>query len=126
MRHPARRYRAGTPWFPRPEVAVGRDHPHKDTTMSIFLKSICLAIYVLAMVGPLAPLPWGATPIVQWIAVALLGAHALELLVGFKGIKRHPGPLVDSIALTLLFGFLHWKPLLAPRSAPTPANATAN
>jgi hypothetical protein len=30
-----------------------------------------------------------------------------------EGMKQHPGPLVDSIALTLPFEDLHWKPLAA-------------
>jgi uncharacterized protein YhhL (DUF1145 family) len=93
--------------------------------MNVFLKATCLAIYLLAIVGTFAPLPFGATSLVQWIAVILLGAHVLELLVAFNGVKRHPGPLVDSIALTLLFGILHWKPLLGNRSATAAASASA-
>jgi hypothetical protein len=88
--------------------------------MSVFLKASCLAIYLLAVVGAFATLPWGLTPIVQWIAIVLLGAHALELLVAFNGVKRYPGPLIDSIALTLAFGFLHWKPLYQAKRATRP------
>jgi len=35
----------------------------------------------------------------------------LEVLIAFKYIQRYPGPLIDSVALTLLFGFLRWLPL---------------
>jgi hypothetical protein len=30
---------------------------------------------------------------------------------GFQCHQRYPGLLIDSIGLTLLFGFLHWLPL---------------
>jgi hypothetical protein len=35
---------------------------------------------------------------------------AQAVLLAFRSIKRHQGPLLDSIALTLPFGFAHWKP----------------
>jgi hypothetical protein len=47
----------------------------------------------------------------QKAALILLAAHTLELLFAYKSVQRYRGPLVDSIALTLLFGLLHWKPL---------------
>jgi hypothetical protein len=49
--------------------------------------------------------------VLQLLAVALLALHVLELPFAFKYIQRYPGPLVDSVALALLFGFLHWLPL---------------
>jgi len=48
---------------------------------------------------------------VQNIAAILLGLHVLELAIAWRSVVRHAGPLVDSIALTLLFGLLHWLPL---------------
>jgi hypothetical protein len=79
--------------------------------MSTVLKAGCLAIYLLAFVGTFALPSSSVTSALQIVAVVLLAGHVLELLIAFKSVKRHPGPLVDSIALTLLFGFLHWKPL---------------
>jgi len=79
--------------------------------MNTVSKAICLAIYLLAVAGAFVALPFGITSVLQKVAVILLLAHVLELLIAFKSVKRYPGPLVDSIALTLLFGFLHWKPL---------------
>ena len=79
--------------------------------MNAFVKATCLAIYLLAVAGALVTLPFGITSILQKVAVILVALHVLELLVAFKNIKRYPGPLIDSIALTLLFGFPHWKPL---------------
>jgi hypothetical protein len=79
--------------------------------MSTVLKASCLAIYVLAVVGTFAMPSSSVTSAFQIVAVVLLAGHVLELLIAFESVKRHPGPLVDSIALTLLFGFLHWRPL---------------
>jgi hypothetical protein len=79
--------------------------------MNTYLKALCLAIYVLAAIGAYVMLPSGVTSALQKVAIILLAAHTLELIVALKSVKRYPGPLVDSIALTLLFGLLHWKPL---------------
>jgi uncharacterized protein YhhL (DUF1145 family) len=79
--------------------------------MNTVLKASALAIYLLAVLGAYVAIPFGVGSVLQMVAVILLVAHVLELLIAFKSVKRYPGPLVDSIALTLLFGFLHWKPL---------------
>ncbi len=81
------------------------------------LKTGCLAIYLLAVIGAFTALPFGATSALQLAAAIVLGLHVLELLVVFKSIRRYPGPLIDSIALTLLFGLLHWLPLAKGSSA---------
>lgn len=91
--------------------------------MSTFAKVASLVPAVLAIAGCYLPLPANVLSGAQLIAVLLLAAHAVELLVAFKHIKRHPGPLVDSIALTLLFGVLHWLPLAKGRVAANDANA---
>ncbi|MFA7269081.1 MAG: hypothetical protein WC073_07040 [Sterolibacterium sp.] len=79
--------------------------------MNFFLKAGCLAVYLLAIVGVFVELPFGATSAVQYLAIVLLGLHVLELFIAFKSVKLYPGPLLASIALTLLFGLLHWMPL---------------
>jgi hypothetical protein len=79
--------------------------------MNTYLKALCLVTYLLAVIGVFVALPFGVTPWLQKVAILLLLAHTLELLVAFKSVKRYPGPLIDSVALTLLFGLLHWKPL---------------
>ena len=89
------------------------------------LKAAILAIYLLAVVGAFGVLPAGVTSILQKIAVILLAAHTLELLFAYKSVQRYRGPLVDSIALTLLFGLLHWKPLVKESvAACVPARAS--
>jgi len=79
--------------------------------MSDSLKAALLAIYALAIIGAFGVLPVGLTSVLQTMALILVAAHVLELLVAFRSVKRYPGPLIDSIALTLLFGFVHWRPL---------------
>jgi hypothetical protein len=79
--------------------------------MNNALKAGALAIYLLAVVGAGGFLPAGIASALRLVALVLLALHVLELLVAFKHIQRYPGPLIDSVALTLLFGFRHWLPL---------------
>lgn len=81
--------------------------------MAPLVKSICLGIYVLALAGAVIALPSWLAAGVPIVAAVLLTLHAIELLLAFRTVRRHPGPLIDSIALTLLFGVLHWWPLAA-------------
>lgn len=76
----------------------------------MFGKAVLLAIYLLAVVSACSGvIPGGIW--LQWVAVILLVAHALEVLVAWGSIRKYQGPVIDSVALTLLFGFLHWLPL---------------
>lgn len=79
--------------------------------MNDALKSACLAVYVLALVATFAVPAAGVTKVLQIVAVVLLATHLLELVLALRWVRRHPGPLLDSVGLTLLFGFLHWLPL---------------
>ena len=79
--------------------------------MFFILKAVCLAIYALAIAGLAGLLPGGLAGTMQTIALVMLIAHAVELLVMFKHVKRYPGPLAVSVLLAMLFGLLHWKPL---------------
>ena len=79
--------------------------------MNNILKTVALLLYLLAAFSAVVTLPAGFTKPLYYVVVILLAAHALEVLVAFKHIRRYLGPLVDSIALTLLFGFMHWAPL---------------
>ncbi len=84
--------------------------------MLMILKLLCLATYALGLAAALDLLP-AAASIMSTIALALLAAHALEVVVMFKHVRRYQGPLWMSIVLTLLFGLLHWKPLAAKAQA---------
>jgi hypothetical protein len=84
--------------------------------MNALLKASCLAIYLLALAGLFVELPFGITTAVQYAAVILLVAHLLEVFVALGSIRLYEGPLLVSVALTLLFGFLHWWPLARQRA----------
>lgn len=79
--------------------------------MNTFSRAALLALYALAIAALLVPLPWGAGPLVQRIALITLAIHVVELLFVFKHVKAYTGPLATSVALTLLFGLLHWLPI---------------
>ena len=79
--------------------------------VSALLKAILLAIYALALAGLAGWLRDALASGVQVVALAILGFHALELAFVFTYVRRYRGPLAVSIALTLLFGLLHWMPL---------------
>lgn len=73
-----------------------------------------LALYAATLASFFVALP-GLTPeAVHWLRLGvaiLLGAHALEVLIFRRQVALYKGPFVVSAFLTLLFGFLHWKPL---------------
>lgn len=79
--------------------------------MQDVVKLTGLLVYLLAGFGAWIPLPAGLLHGLQLLATVLVIAHVLELGVFFKHVKKYSGPLADSIALTLLFGYLHWLPL---------------
>lgn len=73
------------------------------------LKAGMLALYALTILSLLVHIPGGS--VLQTIMLVILIAHVGEVVACQKQIRLHKGPLIDSIALTLLFGFVHWKPL---------------
>ena len=79
--------------------------------MNTFLKANCLGAYALALLSLAVPLPWGLGPVIQNLALALLGIHVLEALVAYQHVKTYKGPLWQSLLLALLFGLPHWLPL---------------
>lgn len=76
-------------------------------------KVLLLVIYGVALGSYAAPLLLSADVIhgVRIVAAVLLAAHLLEVVFCFRKVALHKGPLLDSVVLTLLFGFLHWKPM---------------
>jgi uncharacterized protein YhhL (DUF1145 family) len=79
--------------------------------INTLFRGLLVATYLLALVSLFVVLPQDAAPMVQRLALVLLGVHALECLLAYKHIKRYTGPLWVSLALSLLFGLLHWMPL---------------
>ncbi len=81
-------------------------------------KAIALLFYALVAASFVVTLPV-SPEVVNWARLGmlgLLGVHALEVLAFRKQIALYKGPFAVSAGLTLLFGFLHWKPL-ADRAA---------
>jgi hypothetical protein len=76
--------------------------------MFTLLKLACLATYALALASLAGLLPAGA----------FAYAHSRHLAGAARANwssvspRRQTGPLAISMILTLLFGLLHWKPLL--------------
>ena len=79
--------------------------------MNAFFKALCLATYALALVVPFVTFPMDAGPYLQKLALILLVAHMLELPIAYRYLALYKGPLIDSVAMSLLFGLLHWQPL---------------
>lgn len=78
-----------------------------------FNKVLLLAVYGIALGSFLTTLPLSPN-VIYWVRIAamvLVTVHLLEVVVCFKKVALHKGPLFDSMLLTLLFGFLHWKPM---------------
>ena len=86
--------------------------------MNMLSKAVALLFYAVVAASYVTTLPLSPEAL-HWArvgVVALFGAHALEVLVFRKQVALYPGPFAVSALLTLLFGFLHWKPL-ADRAA---------
>lgn len=84
--------------------------------MLFVLKAGCLATYALALAGLAGLLPSGLAATMQTLAAALLVIHALELVFVFRHVRLYRGSLAVSVLLTMLFGLLHWKPLVDARA----------
>ena len=80
--------------------------------MNLVLRAACIAAYVLAVVSLAGLLPPPMPSRVQIVAAGLLTLHAFELALVFRHVRLYRGPLAVSVLLTLLFGLLHWKPLV--------------
>lgn len=91
------------------------------SSLVLALKLGCLALYALALAAWAGVLPAALAPYgkrFETFALAFMVIHALELVFAFKHVRRYRGPLAASVALTMLFGLLHWRPLVAaPASA---------
>jgi uncharacterized protein YhhL (DUF1145 family) len=83
--------------------------------MNRLLKIGLLAFYVLGLVSLVMPLPADAGPVVQRVCLIVLAVHVVETALVFKALRRHPGPLGQSVGLSLLLGALHWWPLVRPK-----------
>lgn len=85
--------------------------------MNHFLKSNLLGLYALALLSLVMPMPWESNGLLQRLSLILLAVHVVETVVMFKHVKAYAGPLWKSIVLSLLFGLLHWWPLMRKERA---------
>ena len=79
--------------------------------MNLFFRAACVFVYVMAIAKIAGLLPAGQFEHTPMVAAILLALHALEVVFMMRHVRLYKGPLWQSIVLTLLFGFLHWKPL---------------
>ncbi len=79
--------------------------------MFMFLKALCLAVFGVAILANFIAMPAWLASTAQTLAVILFLIHLIEVFFFWRYVKMWKGPLIGSIALTLLFGILHWKPM---------------
>jgi uncharacterized protein YhhL (DUF1145 family) len=84
--------------------------------MNRLLKIGLLAFYALGLMSLVLPLPAGAGPVVQRLCLIVLAVHGVETALVLKALRRYPGPLAQSVGLSLLLGALHWWPLVRPNT----------
>jgi len=87
------------------------NHPMSRFANSL-ARILCLAVYAAAALRLTGYLAGGLGDYLPLLAGAMLAIHAVELVFVFKYLGRHRGPLAASVALTLLFGLFHWRPLV--------------
>jgi len=75
------------------------------------LKAACLLVFAVAILANFISMPAWLASGAQTLAVIMLVAHVIETFFFWRYVKMWKGPLLGSIALTLLFGILHWKPM---------------
>jgi len=73
---------------------------------AVILYAATIASFFLTL-----PLPAEVVHWMRLICGGLMVAHTLEIFVFYRKVALYKGPIAVSIVLTLLFGFLHWKPL---------------
>ncbi|MBP8926165.1 MAG: hypothetical protein KBG75_09925 [Pseudomonadales bacterium] len=73
-------------------------------------KLICLLFYAAALLSLFVAMPPAVEQVLQYGTLLLFAAHTIEIVVAFRYIKLYEGPLLISMLLTLLFGFVHWMP----------------
>ncbi|MBI5279191.1 MAG: hypothetical protein HY854_22350 [Burkholderiales bacterium] len=86
--------------------------PFTREPWNFLMRAGCIGVYAAGFSGAagLLPRPFAAPAV--GIALFVLGAHTIELAVLRRHLGLYQGPAAKSVALALLFGSLHWFPLL--------------
>ena len=73
----------------------------------VFASVLYLALIVVALMNPGTQLAhW-----IGWVFLALLGAHLLEFALKKDVMRAAGGSMGNHFIQTMLFGFVHWRPL---------------
>lgn len=75
------------------------------------LRALCLLAFGAAALHLAGLMPAGWFSRAPMVAGVLLVLHTLELPIALRHLRADHRPLWAGIALTLLYGVLHWKPL---------------
>jgi hypothetical protein len=81
--------------------------------MMFAMKAFCLALYLGVAASFAIDLPTAMVMPLRMLAAGFLVVHVLEAVIFIRHVRLYQGSLAVSLILTLLFGLLHWKPLVA-------------
>ena len=87
--------------------------------MLSLLKLGCLVLYALGLAGAAGWLHGTPAMVFEFLALAFIAIHVLELPFFWNVLRTYRGPFAASVAQALLFGVLHSLPL--KRAAGVPA-----
>ena len=79
--------------------------------MKKILQAATLMIYTLGILPLFTPVLGSAGIYFSYFTLIAFVGHILEALCAAKYLKLHPGGMLQSIVLCILFGLLHWLPL---------------
>lgn len=70
-----------------------------------------VVFYLVLIAAAVMLAPGTATTVIVWFLGVTLIAHVIEFLVKFGVMKQAGGSMAGHFVQTLLFGFMHWRPL---------------
>jgi uncharacterized protein YhhL (DUF1145 family) len=80
--------------------------------MLALLKLGCVALYAVALAALAGRVPPPLAGVAEALAALFVALHVLELPFAWKALRAAPGALAAHLAQALLFGVLHWLPLV--------------
>lgn len=80
--------------------------------INLLMRLGCIAVYLAGLAGAAGELPPALAGPAQWLALFVLVSHTVEFLIFRRHVRLYGGSLAASVTLAILFGSLHWFPLL--------------
>jgi uncharacterized protein YhhL (DUF1145 family) len=80
--------------------------------MPALLKLGCLVLYGVALAALAGRVPQPLAGVAEALAALFVALHVIELPFAWKALRAAPGALSAHLAQALLFGVLHWLPLV--------------